>query len=171
MKNLQTFEEFLLEYQKYSDYGKGSWATPDALKIDVILAVRRLIPVEWDKSEKEIKSVEDISVDDKGIKFDITLKSGDVISAFKIQHYKGSWEWYLNKKKMSNGEIYQTLEDKIYSAFDKWKRNYDMTDNTSMYSDDPSVRKRSGSHDDYVSDLYKKLSSSDKKKADDYMKK
>jgi len=171
MKHIHTFESFLFEYQKYSDFGKGSWGTPDALKKDVILSVRHLIPVDWDKSEKEIKSVEDTSVDDKGIKFNITLKSGDVISAFKVQHYKGSWEWYLNKKKMSKGEIYQTLEDKIYSAYDKWKRHYDSTDTTSMYSDDFSVYKKGESHDTYVLGLYKKLSASDKKKADEYMKK
>lgn len=171
MKHIQTFEQFLFEYQKYSDFKSGSWGTPESLKADVILSVRHLIPVEWEKTEKEIKSVEDKSVEDKGIKFDITLKSGDVITAYKLQHYKGSWEWYLNKKKMSKGEIYQKLEDEIYSAYDKWKRNYDMTDTSSMYSDDPSVYKRSKNHDDYVSELYKKLSATDKKKADEYMKK
>ena len=102
MKHIQTFENFLNEYQTYSDYKKGSWGTPEDLKNDVSLSVRHLIPASWEETTKLIKSVEDQSDDEKGIKFEITLTSGDTIHGFKTGAYRSDWEWYLNKKKMKN---------------------------------------------------------------------
>lgn len=170
MKHIQTFEGFLNEYQKYSDF-KGSWGSPEDLLDDVKLSVKHLLPVKWDEAEKMIKSVEDQSDDNKGIKFEITLSNGDKIHGFKTGAYRSDWEWYLNKKKMSKADITTTLEDKMYKPYEKWQRHYDMRDSTYMYSDDPRAYKSGSNHEKFINDLYNKLSSADKKRADEYKEK
>lgn len=167
---MKTFEQFILEYQKYSDYQKG-WGTPEDIKNDVILSVKHLIPKDFKSSEEEIVSVEDQSDEQKGIKFEIKLKSGDTIHAYKIGKFRMQWEWYLNKKKLSDKEIKNILEEKMYTPFERWKRHYDMRDETYMYSDDHRAYTSGRSHEEMLQKMYDKLSTSDKKKADDYMTK
>lgn len=171
MNNLPSFNEFLNEYQTYAEYRKGSWGTPQDLKDDVLISVKHLIPVDWKESEKYLKSTVDQSDDKQGIKFEIQLKTGDTIHAYKVGSYRGSWEWYLNKKKSSKQDILNYLEDKIYTPYQKWQRHYDMSDKTYMYADDNRAYASGRNHAEYIDKLYKALSSADKKKADEYKKK
>jgi Asp-tRNA(Asn)/Glu-tRNA(Gln) amidotransferase B subunit len=170
MKNIPTFESFVNEYQTYSQFKKG-WGTPEDLKMDVTISVKHLIPTKWDEAEKQIKSIEDVSDDSKGIKFEIKLKDGDVIHAFKVGQFRGSWEWYLNKKKMQDSQIRKQIEDKMYKPYDKWLRHYDMSDKYYMYADDPRAYDSGKNHDVFVQKLYNELSASDKKKADQHIEK
>jgi hypothetical protein len=172
MKHLHTFEGFITEkYQTYPEYQKRGFkfGSPQDLLDDVTISVKHLLPVEWTKAPEFIKSIEDQSDDTKGIKFQINLKSGDTIHAYKVGPMRMNWEWYLNKKKLNSHDIYQSLEATIYSPYDRWKRQYDMSDHTAQYSDDPRVWRESSAHDKAVQDLYSKLSASDKKKADKYI--
>lgn len=175
MKHIQTFEKFMNEgmYQTYADYQKKhpkmKFGSADDMKKDVTLSVKHLIPLSWAESEKYIKKIEDQSDDEKGIKFEITLKSGDTIHAYKVGPWTMQWEWYLNKKKNDKDGIYGYLEDKIYSPFEKWKRHYNSMDKHYMYSDDNRAYQSGAAHEKYVKDLYNKLSASDKKKADKHI--
>ena len=172
MKHLHTFEGFITEkYQTYPEYQKRGFkfGSPQDLLDDVTISVKHLLPVEWTKAPEFIKSIQDQSDDTKGIKFQINLKSGDTIHAYKVGPMRMNWEWYLNKKKLSSHDIYQSLEATMYSPYDRWKRQYDMSDRTAQYSDDPRVWRESSAHDKAVQDLYSKLSASDKKKADKYI--
>jgi hypothetical protein len=169
MKNIQTFQEFLNEYQTYAKY--GSRETPGSVKADVILNVKDLIPVPAKDVDKEIVSVEDQSDDTKGIKFEIVLKSKDVIHAFKISAAPGHWEWHLNKKKMTVSQIIETLEDKMYTPFEKWLRHYEMRDPYYQMADDHRSYKSGQAQEEHVRKLYDKLSASDKKKADQHIEK
>jgi hypothetical protein len=172
VKHVHTFDGFIIEkYQTYPEYQKkGSrFGSPQDLLDDVTISVKHLLPVERSKALDHIKSIEDQSDDAKGIKFQINLKSGDTIHAYKVGPIRMSWEWYLNKKKLNANDIYQSLEATLYSPLDRWKRQYDMSDTTAQYSDDPRVWRESSAHDKAVKALYDKLSSSDKKKADKYI--
>ena len=170
MKNIQTFKEFLNEYQTYANY--GSRETPESIKADLVFCVNKLIPVKNLKdAAKEIVSVEDKSDDTKGIKFEIVLKSRDVIDAFKVSAAPGNWEWHLNKKKMSEGQVREALEDKMYTPFEKWLRHYEMRDPYYQMADDHRSYKSGQAQEEYVRKLYDKLSASDKKKADQHIEK
>ena len=173
MKRIHSFESFLNEgmYQTYADYekGKGVRMTPDDIRNDAMISVKHIMPVHWKEADKYIKSIKDQSDQDKGIKFEITLSTGDTIHGYKVGPWRSHWEWYLNKKKKSNAEIYSELEAKMYSPYDRWKRQYDMLDKTYMYADDNRAYKSGGEHAKLVKNLYDKLSATDKKKADKYM--
>jgi hypothetical protein len=172
MKHVNTFEGFLTEkYQTYSDFDKkGSrWGSPQDLRDDVSIAVKHLLPVEWGKAPQYIKSIEDQSDDQMGIKFQVTLTSGDIIHGYKVGPLRSQWEWYLNKKKKKNQDIYQELETTMYSPYERWERQYNMFDSTYQYSDDPRAYREGSAHDKFVKSLYDKLSTADKKKADKYI--
>jgi hypothetical protein len=171
MKNIKSFSQFVNEYQTYSDYQNKSWGSPEDLKQDAIVAAKKLIPVEWKQADSHIKTVSDQSDDKKGIKFEIALKSGDILHAFKMGSFRTHWEWYLNKKKLSPSEIYSQLEEKMYKPFERWARQYDMRDSTYMYADDVASYKSGEAHEKFIRGLYDKLSSIDKKRADEYMEK
>ena len=171
MNHLKSFSQFVNEYQTYSDYKNSKWGTPDELKKDAVIVASRLIPVDRNDAESYIKSVSDQSDDKKGIKFEIVLTTGDVLHAFKVGRFMQHWEWYINKKRSSEGEIYSQLEEKMYKPFDRWKKQYDGRDATYMYADDASSYKSGLAHDKFLDDLYNKLSASDKKRADEHMRK
>lgn len=171
MKHIQTFERFLNEYQTYDKYKKGSWGTPEDLKNDVTLSAKHLIPVLWKDTDKYIKSVEDQSDETKGIKFVIELSTNDTITGYKVGSYRSDWEWFLNNKKLSAGDIVNALEEKMYKPFERWQRHHDMSDKSYSYSDDPRSYKSGTSHDTFIQELYNKLSAADKKKADEYASK
>lgn len=175
MKHIHTFENFMNEgmYQTYADYQKKNpkmkFGSADDMKKDVLLSVRHLLPMKWEDKEKFIKKVEDQSDDEKGIKFEITLKSGDVIHAYKVGPWSMNWEWYLNKKKKDKNDILDELEVKLYTPYERWQRHHDMMDKHYQYSDDHRVYTSGLAHEKFVGELYKKLNSSDKKKADKYI--
>jgi hypothetical protein len=172
MKNLPTYDDFINEqYQKYADYRSSRDGDPRVLKADAEVTIARIIPLEFREAKTKIKSIEDQSEDNKGIKFEIRLTSGEVIYAFKIGQFRGEWEWYFNKKKMSDRELREALEDKMLTPFEKWKRHYDMSDKDYAYANDRRSYTTGAAHAKHIETLYDALSSSDKKKADDYKSK
>ena len=102
-KHVDSFKVFETKYQTYGDYesSRMSWGSPEELKQDAILKVKRVIPKDWDQAEAEIKSIKDQSDADKGIKFQFDLKSGNTLHLFKTGTMRGGWEIYLNKKRLS----------------------------------------------------------------------
>lgn len=156
-------------YQKYSDYKKG-WGTSADLMEDVIISTKHLIPTDFRLAENEILNVSDQSDEEKGIKFEIKLKSGDVLHAYKISKCRMQWEWFLNKNKCDQDVIKEKLEEKIYQPFERWKYYYDTQDKTYLYSDDYRAYINGLNHQKKVIYLYNSLSTLDKNKADKYIK-
>ena len=159
MKYVMTFEN----YQTYNDYQRGSskWGTPEELKQDATITLKRSLPT---FDEKWIDSVEDQSDDKKGIKFEFKI-GVDVVHMFKIGNWRGQWEFYLNKKKISDRDLKKSLEEKHLSkidAFLKYAYGYDFyTD----YIDDGSQYNAANANNRSIEDMFKSLSGSDKKKA------
>lgn len=172
MKNIPTFDVFVNEkYTKYRDYGGSLQGSPEIVKGDLLGTLYHLIPVSYKDAKSKIKSVEDVSVPDKGIKFEVKLTTGDTIHAFKTSTFRGDWEWYFNKKKVSQYDLVRSMESKMFTPFENWKRHYDSFDQSYMYSDDARAYGSGSNHQKFIEDLYNSLSASDKKKADEYKKK
>jgi hypothetical protein len=172
MKTILSYQNFIAEkYVKYSDYKGKPFGTPDEMKKDVVLSLRHGIPLPWEKTESFISSIEDQSVEDKGIKFEIVLKSGDVIHAFKSGLMRSEWDWFINSKRSNINSIFDLLLDKIHSPLEKWKYLYDKFDSAYYYSDSAASRKSGEKSKQKLDAAYKDLSGSEKKKADDYQEK
>jgi hypothetical protein len=163
---LMTFEA----YQTYNDYNKSgkAFGSPEDLKADVLISVKHLIPVKFDKAEGFIKSIEDQSQDKKGIKFEIKLTTGDIIHAYKIGSFRGSWEWYLNKKKLTKDQIVAILLDKMYTPYEIWQMNFDGFDKYHMFSDDNRAYSAGKSQEKEIERMYNGLSNNEKTKAYKY---
>lgn len=161
---LMTFEA----YQTYDDYGKKSFGSPEDLEADVLISVKHLIPVNFDKANSFIKSIEDQSENKKGIKFEIKLTTGDTIHAFKVGSLRGSWEWYLNKRKLTKDQIVTILLDKMYTPYEIWQINFDNSDKTYMFSDDHRAYSKGFSQQKEVTRMYDTLSNNEKTKAYKY---
>lgn len=157
------------DYQKYSDYKNKSYGTPEDLKKDLLIVLHRLIPDKLGK-EKYIEKITDKSIPTKGIKFEVKLKSNDIIHAYKIGQWSGDWELYLNGNKSNKYKISEYLEDKAYTPYEKWQMYYNGSDKNFMYADDRESYKRGMEQVEYAAELYDKLNTNDKKKADAYMK-
>ena len=117
MKYVKTFEA----YQTYADYQKGrmTWGTPDDLKADAILALKRLLP---SFDEKWINDIEDQSDENKGIKFQFKVGK-DLIHMYKVNSWRGQWEYYLNKKKSNSDQVRDYLEKEHLSALDAFLKH------------------------------------------------
>lgn len=87
MKYVKTFEA----YQTYTDYNKkrSAWGTPEDLKEDAILTLKRSLPT---FDEKWIDKVEDQSDDTKGIKFEFKIGK-DLVHMYKVNTWRGQWEF------------------------------------------------------------------------------
>jgi hypothetical protein len=164
-KIVMTFEA----YQTYSDYSKNGdklgnniEKLRDDLESDVTIRAKHLAPT---FDDKWISSVEDISDDKKGIKFEIKTTTGDTLHAFKIGRFLGSWEWYLNKKKMSESDIHTILTNKGLTPLERWELNFKGFDSTYMYSDSSNVYNKGSQQEKEILKMYNDLSSSDKRNA------
>lgn len=162
MKYVKTFEA----YQKYSDYSKpgskaAKWGTPEDLKQDAILSVKRALPT---FDEKWIDSIEDQSQDDKGIKFEIKVGK-DTIHMYKVDGWRGTWEYYLNKKKISQDDLHTELEQKHLSQLDAFLKYAFGFDFYAEYIDNGGQYQRATANNDAILKRYKALSSSDQAKA------
>lgn len=157
-KIIMTFEA----YQTYNDYGKTAEQMPTELERDVNIRAKHLMPT---FDDKWISSIEDISDEKKGIKFEIKTSTKDTLHAFKIGKFLGSWEWYLNKKKKAESEIKQYFMETAISPLNRWELNFKRFDSTYMYSDSSSVYSAGNKHEKEILSLYDLLSTSDKRKA------
>lgn len=151
-----TFES----YQKYSDY-RGSKVTPAEMKRDAIIFLQRIIPVE---TEEWIDSLEDQSVDDKGIKFQAKVND-DVIHIYKVGRWLGQWESYLNKKKTPGNKIYSALEDSTFTNLDKFLRRAKGYDFNASYIENLKQMKAAEFKNSSIMELFNSLTNSEKKKA------
>ena len=159
-----------VKYQTYQDYekGKSKWGTPADLKEDIMILMKQIIRA---NPNVRITNIEDQSIEDKGIKFEIKFNSGDTIHAFKVDNWRGQWELYFNKKKSSEGDIKNYLKSQLEATstpFENWKQTYDGFDTRYQYSDDPGVYRAGVAIQQKLNDLYDKLSPDDKAKADRY---
>lgn len=156
------------KYQTYKDYQKNpnmKFGSPADLLDDVKISTKHILP---SFDDKWIKSIEDQSDDEKGIKFEIKLSTGDTIHAFKVGSFRFGWEFYLNKKKMNADEIKRTLVQKAFTPYEIWQMNFDGFDKYYMFSDDSKAYNSGSSHEKQIMKMYDALSSSDKKKAYKY---
>ena len=167
MKHIKLYEA---KYQTYADYEKsGKWGSKEDLKNDAILSVRKQIPnVTWPETESYIKSVTDQSDPKQGIKFEFVLKDGNTIHAFKTGNFRGSWEFYLNKKKIKptvhNNGLWWELFDTM-SPLEQYTRSLWGHDWYFNYADDNRSYQAGSAAAKQLNTLYNKLSPSDKKKA------
>jgi hypothetical protein len=159
MKHLMTFEN----YQKYSDYQhpRSRWGSPEELKEDAFLTLKKLMP---SFEDKWIKSIEDVSIEDKGIKFEAKVGK-HTIHVFKVGSSRGQWEFYLNKKKIESSDLKSRLEKENMSdleLFLKYAKSYDFY---YQYIDDGGKYRAAQRNNSAIEDRFNKLSRSDKKKA------
>lgn len=169
--NIKSLGEFIAEknYIKKSDINFGEHTITD-----VKHGVMHALPYNWSDAESQISSIEDKSLDDKGIKIEVKLKSGDTIHAYKIGKYAGDWEYYLNGKKAGRRGTRDELTSILYntiSNLDKYILGIKSHDFNYNYSDDHRKWKSSSNSEGSLIEIYSKLSNSDKKKAyNEYLK-
>jgi len=166
-KYVDSFKVFEAKYHTFADYAnKGDkWGTPEELEKDALITAKHIIPGDWDKVEKDIKSIENQSDDNKGIKFEFKLKSGDILHLFKVGRFRGSWEIYVNKKKMKDKyDAYAELLKKL-PKLEAYLISMKGFDSTYMYADDGRAYRSGSAHEKALRQLYSSLSPGDKKKA------
>lgn len=154
MKYIKTFES----YQRYKDFkNPNKWGTPEDLKRDAEIALSKIL------GDSKIKSIEDQSDDEKGIKFEIKV-GNDTIHMFKPNQWRGQWEYYLNKKKTSDKDLTSHFESKMKpeDLFLKYAKSYDYY---SGYIDDLRQMRSADAYNDKVIKLFNQLSTSQKKSA------
>lgn len=157
MKYVKTFES----YQKYADFKSMSWGTSAELKDDAVLSIKRALPT---FDDKWIDSIEDLSQDDKGIKFEVKVGK-DTIHMYKIDRFRGNWEYYLNKKKMTRDNLRAELERKHLSKLDTFLKYASGFDFYAEYIDNGRQYQNALANNNEIIALYKELGASDQKKA------
>ena len=158
MKYILTLEKYI----GYKDYEKSKWGTPEEIEDDVKKTVNSLLGPVAD----QLKKVEfNDASSDKGIKWEVTVNGKDVLNLYKTTTWRGQYEIYLNKKEVSEYDVQQYFINKYLSDLDKYTTSMNGYDTTYMMSDDSRAYKAGTAHSKKLSDMYSKLSSSDKKKA------
>jgi hypothetical protein len=159
MKYVKTFEA----YQKYSDYQKGrmTWGTPEDLKQDAILTLKRALPT---FDEKWIDQTEDQSDDAKGIKFQFKVGK-DLIHLYKVDSWRGGWEFYLNKKRSDVNQVKDHLEKTHMSALDVFLKNASSFDYYAEYIDNGGQYQAAQANNSAVLKMWAELNTSDRNKA------
>ena len=152
-----TFEK----YQKYSDYKSSKWGSPEDLRQDALISVKRVLPT---FDEKWIDSIEDVSVEDKGIKFEVKVGK-NTVHMFKTDSWRGQWEFYLNKKKIDSRELKRTLEKDNLSDLEIFLKYVESYDFYSQYIDSGAQWRAAEANNKAIEKRFDELSTSDKKKA------
>jgi hypothetical protein len=167
---VKSISEFISEaYATYTDVLKTAKkldldTLKDKLKNDVKLATKHLLPYDWEKSEEMIDSIEDMSDDQKGIKFEVKLKDGNIVHFFYTNSRFDSWEIYFNKKKMASSDIRSLLRSQL-PGLDQYILSLKGHDWFYQYADDNRAYKSGTASAERMVKLYTELSNSDKKKA------
>jgi 8-oxo-dGTP pyrophosphatase MutT (NUDIX family) len=141
---------------------------------DLRYQIRHALPFAWDEADKQIISIEDKSVEDKGVKFEIKLKTRDTVTAYKTGTFAGDWEFYLNGKKTGRRGNRQELASLLYdriSDLEKYLLGIKSYDFNYQYADDHRAYTAGSNSSNDLVEIYSKLSGSDKKKAyNEYLK-
>jgi 8-oxo-dGTP pyrophosphatase MutT (NUDIX family) len=167
---VKSISEFISEsYATYTDVLKTAKkldldTLKDKLKNDIKLATKHLLPYDWEKSEEMIDSIEDMSDDQKGIKFEVKLKDGNIVHFFYTNSRFDSWEIYFNKKKMASSDIRSLLRSQL-PGLDQYILSLKGHDWFYQYADDNRAYKSGTASAERMVKLYSELSNSDKKKA------
>jgi hypothetical protein len=168
MKHVKLYEAYISEkYVTYDDLGKwGKYSNESEVEDDLRMKMIRLFQYAAISNYLDDVEYTDQS-SDKGIKWQIKIKGKgtDIIHAYKTDKYKGSYEFYLNKKKSSEYDIQQHFLNKYVPALDQYLAAVKGYDYTYQRSDDSRAYKKGGEQKKDLIDLYSKLSNSDKKKA------
>jgi hypothetical protein len=154
---MKKFSAFILEseYMKYSDYEilKDNKTIPFLVDSQIMMdkakeAIQRLFPMQGSSISysKVIINLADLSVENKGIKFEAELINGEFLQIFKLKETKSfnDWEYYLNGKKINKKELEIYLKDLIYfnktdsKELIEYKKLADSYDIFSQFSDDRS---------------------------------
>lgn len=166
-KFVDTFKIFESKYQTYQDYSqsKMKWGSPEELKQDALLQARQIIPADWEETTSLIKSIVDQSSDTKGIKFEISLASGDTLHLYKTGPTRGDWEIYVNRKATRSAAQAKAELMKAMSPLDRYLYAVKSYDYTHAYSDSGRVYDQGVKQAAELRSLYAALSSQDKKQA------
>jgi hypothetical protein len=158
MKYILTLEK----YYAYKDFNR-KWGSPEEMQQDLQWVLDKLLP-----KDDMIKSIEDQS-EDKGIKFEVMLESGDIIHAYKVSQFRfqenQGWELYFNKKKTSFSNLKSQLEREYMSDLDRFLKYFKSYDFYADYIDDGRQWKAATANNDNLVNMFNALSSGDKKKA------
>jgi 8-oxo-dGTP pyrophosphatase MutT (NUDIX family) len=159
--------QFITERRKYLKKSDINWEKrePYILK-DLKYMIGHALPYQWDEFEKHIVSIDDKSVEDKGIKFEVKLKNRDVITAYKTTEFAGDWEFYLNGKKAgrrgTRDELSKLFYDKL-TDLEKYLKGIKSYDFNYLYADDFRAYQSGSNSTDNLYDLYSRLSNSEKR--------
>ena len=158
MKYILTLEK----YYAYKDFNR-KWGSPEEMQQDLQWVLDKLLP-----KDDMIKSIEDQS-EDKGIKFEVMLESGDIIHAYKVSQFRfqenQGWELYFNKKKTDFRSLKSQLEREYMSDLDKFLKYYKSYDFYADYIDDGRQWSDATANNNDIVKNFNSLSASDKRKA------
>ena len=153
-----TFENYRLK--------SNTSATDEDLVKALRVVVGRMLPN--NNFDEWVKSIEDQSVEDKGIKYELKIGK-DIVHAFlrngRSIYLDTDWEFYLNKKKISAYDLREHLESTLMSEIEVFLKYAFSFDFYSGYIDDPRRYREVESNNAVIKDMFNKLSSGDKKKA------
>jgi 8-oxo-dGTP pyrophosphatase MutT (NUDIX family) len=172
--NIKSLGDFITE-RKYLKKSDINWEKSEPYILqDLKYMIRHALPYDWRESEKYIASIEDKSIEDKGVKFEITLKNKDIITAYKTSKFAGDWEYYLNGKKAGKRGTRDELSKLFYERLtdlEKYIKKIKAHDFHYLYADDHRAYRSGSNSSDSLVELYSKLSGSDKRKAyNEYLK-
>lgn len=163
MKYILTLEK----YQSYKDFeqSRSKWGTPADIEHEVKMIIGHILT---DSISKQIKSLEfdDLS-SDSGIKWQITIKGDgtDTIHMYKIDDWRGQYEWYLNKKKTDRNEIESYLQKKYMDNLDIFLQSAKGYDYYADYIDSGRDFKQATDKNTAIEKMFAQLSTADKRTA------
>ena len=164
MKHIKLYESYISE--KYITYDKmGNWGNASDIEDDLRMTVINMFLYGGISNQLDDVIYTDQS-SDKGIKWEIEVKgkSSDTLHAYKDGKMRGQYEWFLNKKKSSKGEIQDYFLNKYVSELDKYIAAMEDFDVNYEYADGKAY-KEGAKQADELRVLYKALSKADQKKA------
>lgn len=163
MKYLKLFEQYI----KYSDYELPhnkrykAFGSPEKIKAEVQNYLsRNILP-----DSKFLKKLEDVSVEDKGIKFEATLKNGDKIHLYKTYLIQNIWEIYYNKKKITPSDLKKKLLEELLTPLEIFLKYAPSYDYYAAYIDDGKQWRAANANNDAILKRFNDLSNPEKKKA------
>lgn len=163
MKYILTLEK----YQSYKDFeqSRSKWGTPADIEHEVKTIISHILT---DSISNQISGLEfdDLS-SDKGIKWQITIKGKgtDTIHMYKVDNWRGQYEWYLNKKKANRDEIESYLQKKYMDNLDIFLQSAKGYDYYADYIDSGREFKQVTDNNTAIEKMFAQLSTADKRAA------
>jgi hypothetical protein len=163
MKIIKSFKLFENRYYTYSDFEKSSYfKSPEDFYKDIQITLKTIL-----NGYCEISNIEDMSDPSKGIKFEVTLSTGDIIHVYKKSTFRGQYVYFLNRKPIDENNITEYFYNKL-PDLKKYILSCDAYDPNYRFTDDARVYQRGTRNRDSMISLYSGLSEEDKLKAYEY---